>query len=169
MINLVKVISNKINTNLISVHCNNYVIPHILSYTGCLPANKSVRIVLQLVKLVILRSRAMILFLLMFISISVNAEDVENDKQQHFIAETVICGATMMYTESWWQTMLVGLSIGVLKESYDSSQEGNIFDKNDMAANILGCAAGVSYGATVLNFHYESESDSTVISIEGKF
>ena len=106
---------------------------------------------------------------LMFISISANAESVENDKQQHFIGETIICGSTMMYTESWWQTMLVGLSVGALKEAYDASQEGNIFSKNDMAANMLGCLAGISYGATVLHFHYESETDTTIIGVKGKF
>jgi len=105
----------------------------------------------------------------MCFSLSVNAESVENDKQQHFIAETVICGTGMMYTESWWQTMLVGLSVGALKETYDAGQEGNEFSKNDMAANILGCFAGISYGATVLHFHYESETDTTIIGIEGKF
>ncbi|KXO13355.1 hypothetical protein AKG98_3588 [Moritella sp. JT01] len=105
----------------------------------------------------------------MLISISVNAGGIETDKQQHFIAETVICGATMMYTESWWQTVLVGLSIGVLKETYDAGQEGNEFSKNDMVANILGCLAGVSYGATVLHFHYESDTDTTIIGIKGKF
>jgi len=106
---------------------------------------------------------------MMCLSFSVSAESVESDKQQHFIGETVICGATMMYTESWWQTMLVGLSVGVLKETYDAGKEGNEFSKNDMAANLLGCVAGISYGATVLHFHYESETDTTIIGIEGKF
>jgi len=106
---------------------------------------------------------------MMCLSFSVSAESVENDKQQHFIGETVICGATMMYTESWWQTMLVGLSVGALKETYDAGQTGNEFSKNDMAANLLGCVAGISYGATVLHFHYESETDTTIIGIEGKF
>lgn len=106
---------------------------------------------------------------LLLVATSVNAESVENDKQQHFIGETVICGATMMYTESWWQTLLVGLSVGALKETYDASQEGNEFSKNDMAANLLGCVAGISYGATVLHFSYEEETDSAIIGIEGKF
>lgn len=107
--------------------------------------------------------------LMMFFSLSVNAESIDNDKQKHFIAETVICGTTMLYTESWWQTMLVGLSIGALKETYDARQEGNEFSKNDMVANLLGCMAGLSYGATVLHFRYESETDTTIIGIEGKF
>ena len=113
--------------------------------------------------------RNVMLTILLFTSISVRAESIDNDKQQHFIGKTVICGATMMYTESWWQTMLVGFTIGALKETYDSTQEGNKFDKNDMAANMLGCLAGVTYGATVLHFHYESETDTTIIGIEGKF
>ena len=100
---------------------------------------------------------------------SVNAKEIEDDKQKHFIGQTFICGATMMYTESWWQTMLLGISIGALKETIDSGQEGNEFSKNDMAANFLGCVAGMSFGATVLNFHYESETDTAIIGVKGKF
>ncbi|QUM78625.1 hypothetical protein HWV00_13150 [Moritella sp. 24] len=105
----------------------------------------------------------------MFISISANAESVDNDKQKHFIGQTFICGATMMYTESWWQTMLLGVSIGALKETYDAGQEGNEFSKNDMAANMLGCITGMTFGATLLHFRYESETDTAIIGIEGKF
>ncbi|WP_232784119.1 hypothetical protein [Moritella sp. Urea-trap-13] len=75
----------------------------------------------------------------------------------------------MMYSESWWQTMLVGISIGALKETIDSGEEGNEFSTNDMAANLLGCVAGMSFGATVLNFHYESETDTAIIGVKGKF
>lgn len=169
MINLAKVISNKINTNLNGSSSNSYFTPNSLEYSGFVPANKSIEIIRQLFRFLILHSKGMFVVLIMSMSISVNAESIESDKQKHFIAETVICSGTMMYTESWWQTMLVGLSIGALKETYDASQEGNKFDKNDMAANLLGCVAGLSYGATVLHFHYESETDSTVIGIEGKF
>ncbi|PKH08212.1 hypothetical protein CXF93_05935 [Moritella sp. Urea-trap-13] len=113
--------------------------------------------------------RRILLIPLFLFPAAVNAESVENDKQQHFIAQTFICGGTMMYSESWWQTMLVGISIGALKETIDSGEEGNEFSTNDMAANLLGCVAGMSFGATVLNFHYESETDTAIIGVKGKF
>lgn len=153
MVYLAKVNSYKMSRNILSQVCKEYSTAY--SKLNLFPTCARV-----LFKSILLTS---------LMSIPVNAESVDNDKQQHFIAETVICGTTMMYTESWWQTMLVGLSIGVLKESYDSTQEGNKFDKNDMAANLLGCVAGISYGATVLHFHYESETDTTTIGVKGKF
>ncbi|SQD77915.1 hypothetical protein [Moritella yayanosii] len=152
MIHLAKVI---INSNVLKTYCKTYFPSYIERHLW--PTSMSS-----------LR-RYVLLLLMMCFSLSVRAESVENDKQQHFIAETVICGTTMMYTESWWQTMLVGLSVGALKETYDAGQEGNEFSKNDMVANLLGCIAGISYGATVLHFHYESETDTTIIGIEGKF
>lgn len=167
MINLAKINSDKINTNVTSTCCNTHFPSKTIPHSAY--ANKSIRVMHQLVELVMIQCRRIFFVLLMFIPISVNAENVESDKKQHFIGETIICSATMMYTESWWQTLLVGLSIGALKETYDSSKEGNIFSKNDMAANMLGCVAGISYGATVLHFRYESETDTTIIGIEGKF
>ena len=163
MINLAKINNNKINIILISTRFYRYFIPY-SAYV-----NKSIRIIHQLVGLVMPLCRRIFWVSLILISTSVNAGGIENDKQKHFIAETVICGTTMMYTESWWQTILVGLSIGVLKETYDASQVGNEFSKNDMVANVLGCLAGVSYGATVLHFHYESDTNTTIIGIKGKF
>jgi len=163
MINLAKINNNKINIILISTRFYRYFIP-CSAYV-----NKSIRIIHQLFGLVMPQCRRIFWVSLILISTSVNAGGIENDKQKHFIAETVICGTTMMYTESWWQTILVGLSIGVLKETYDASQEGNEFSKNDMVANVLGCLAGVSYGATVLHFHYESDTNTTIIGIKGEF
>jgi len=167
MINLAKINNNKINTIVISTCFHRYFILKTTPYSAYM--NKSIRIIHQLVERVTPQCRRIFWVSLMLISTSVNAGDIEHDKQKHFIAETVICGTTMMYTESWWQTILVGLSIGVLKETYDAGQEGNEFSKNDMVANILGCLAGASYGATVLHFHYESDTDTTTIGIKGKF
>jgi len=152
MIYLAKVI---ISSNVLKTYCKRYF-PSYIEHHSCSKSSSNQR-------------RYVLLILILCLSFSVSAESVENDKQQHFIGETVICGATMMYTESWWQTMLVGLSVGALKETYDAGQEGNEFSKNDMAANLLGCVAGITYGATVLHFHYESETDTTIIGIEGKF
>ena len=119
MINLAKINNNKINIILISTRFYRYFIPY-SAYV-----NKSIRIIHQLVGLVMPLCRRIFWVSLILISTSVNAGGIENDKQIHLFAETVICGTTMMYTESWWQTILVGLSIGVLKETYDASQEGN--------------------------------------------
>ena len=152
MIHLAKAI---ISSNVLKTYCKTYF----PSYIECHLWQKSMSNL----------HRYVLLLLIMCFSVSVRAESVENEKQQHFIAETVICGTAMMYTESWWQTMLVGLSVGALKETYDAGKEGNEFSKNDMAANFLGCFAGITYGATVLHFHYESETDTTIIGIEGKF
>ena len=107
--------------------------------------------------------------LLLALSVNVHGASVDNDKQQHFIAETFICGATMMYTESWWQTLLVGASVGLLKEGYDSRQPGNEFSTNDMVASMLGCAAGLGYGAAVIHFSYEEETDTPMIGVSGRF
>ena len=107
--------------------------------------------------------------LLLLLSVNAHAASVDNDKQKHFIAETFICGATMMYTESWWQTLLVGASVGLLKEGYDSRQPGNEFSTNDMVANMLGCAAGLGYGAAVIHFSYEKETDTPMVGISGRF
>lgn len=155
MIYLAKNNNHKLSNNVLKTYCKIHFLLFIERYR-------------HLISMFNLR-RYVLLIPMMLLSLSVSAESVDADKQKHFIAQTVICGAGMMYTESWWQTMLVGLSIGVLKESYDASQEGNKFDKNDMAANLLGCVAGLSYGATVLHFHYESETDTTIIGVEGKF
>ena len=167
MINLAKINNNKINIIVISTRFYRYFILKTIPYS--IYVNKSIRTIHKLAELVTSQCLRIFLVSLMLISTSVNAGGIENDKQQHFIGETIICSATMMYTESWWQTLLVGLSIGVLKETYDASQEGNEFSKNDMAANMLGCIAGISYGATVLHFRYESETDTTIIGIKGKF
>ncbi|QFI38168.1 hypothetical protein FR932_10085 [Moritella marina ATCC 15381] len=161
MIHLAKINSDEINSGLKKTYTSTYFISYIKDFC---------RSPLTLNSYLLYRGcRNAILITTLFSSLSVRAESVDDDKQKHFIAETVICGATMMYTESWWQTMLVGFTVGALKETYDGSQEGNKFDKNDMAANMLGCLAGLSYGATVLHFHYESETDTTTIGVEGKF
>jgi len=123
----------------------------------------------RLYALIIILYRGIFIGSLMCMSMSVNAKAAESDGLQHFFAETAICSATMVYTESWWQTMLVGLSIGVLKETYDASKEGNTFSKRDMSANMLGCITGMTFGATLLHFRYESETDTAIIGIEGKF
>lgn len=166
MIHLAKINSYQINSHQIS-SCltRTYANTYFLSYVKGLFRSALTLNFYQLYRLF----RNVMIISMLFASLSVRAESVENDKQQHFIGQTFICGATMMYTESWWQTMLLGVSIGALKETYDSSQEGNKFDKNDMAANLLGCVAGMSFGATVLNFRYESETDTTIIGVEGKF
>lgn len=101
--------------------------------------------------------------LLLIATLALPASAVEDDKRKHFIVEGVICSATQMYTETWWKTFAVGMAIGTAKEVYDSQQPGNKFSKGDMAANALGCAAGIGYGNTVIYFGKDS------VNISGKF
>ncbi|MDX2322216.1 MAG: hypothetical protein QNK26_16645 [Moritella sp.] len=164
MINLAK-----IKKHSISHYCHNHGLASAISKVERSPNKSFITLIHQFCVVLTAQCRNLFIISFMIVSSPVHAEGVEDDKQKHFIAETVICGATMMYTESWWQTMLVGFTIGALKETYDASQEGNEFDKNDMAANMLGCFAGVTYGATVLHFSYESDTDTAIIGIEGKF
>lgn len=144
MIHIAEVNRYQISSNVPTTYANTYFLSNIKGFCrSVLTLN-----FYQLYRL----SRNVMIIAMLFASLSVRAESVDDDKQQHFIAETVICGATMMYTESWWQTMLVGLTVGALKETYDSTQEGNKFDKNDMAANMLGCVAG--QGLVMVRLYY---------------
>lgn len=97
------------------------------------------------------------------IILSMPAFAIDSDKQKHFIVEAALCSATQMYTKTWWKTLLTGLTVGGLKEWHDSTQPGNKFSKGDMAANAIGCAAGIGYGNAVLYY------DGNNINVRGKF
>ena len=97
------------------------------------------------------------------LALSLPVSAIDNDKQKHFIVEAVLCSGVQIYTETWWKTMLTGVAVGTFKEVYDSQQPGNKFSKGDMAANLLGCGAGIGYGNTVLYFGKDS------VNIRGKF
>ena len=79
---------------------------------------------------------------------------IKTDKKLHFVAGTIAGSAG--YTYAWQKTknkktaFLVGIGTsilaGTIKEIADSTEKNNRFDKNDLAATVLG---GVTISVTI--------------------
>ncbi len=68
----------------------------------------------------------------------------ESDKQKHFIVSAAIASSVHLYTNNWKKAAGACLAAGVGKEIYDKIDYGR-FDKRDIAADVLGCAAGLAF------------------------
>ena len=91
---------------------------------------------------------------LIALSVSVANAQIEQDKQLHFLAGGLASsyGYTYVYdkTQDKKKATLAGIGLaiiaGTIKETIDSSQPGNKFDVEDLAATTLG---GITISVTI--------------------
>ena len=85
----------------------------------------------------------------------------EDDKQMHIGATTFFsfAGNALAYkelgftrNESWFVGFLVGMTVGLAKELYDSRDGGTGFDSRDMQANAIGSIIGTTGVWTLYKF-----------------
>jgi len=95
-----------------------------------------------------------ILFVLTALSVSVASAQIAQDKQMHFGAGGLVSGFGYTYvfekTQDKTKATLAGIGLailaGTIKETIDSSQPGNKFDVEDLAATTLG---GITISVTI--------------------
>lgn len=107
--------------------------------------------------------KIMTLFLISILSINANA--LENDKEKHLIASTIIGGASEYIFDDYKYSLSLCATIGLGKELYDEYDYGG-FSSKDLAYDLLGCGLGVIIGQQV-NIHITPNNFS--ISYNYKF
>ena len=97
--------------------------------------------------------RKILCILITFFTIATNAQ-IERDKQLHFTAGGIASGFGYNYvynkTKDKTKATIAGIGLailaGTIKETIDSSQPGNKFDVEDLAATTLG---GITISVTI--------------------
>jgi len=93
-----------------------------------------------------LRHLAVLTFLALA-SLQCAADDwTGDDKNKHFVVSTVLSSAAYSVCENRTCAFAVAMVPGILKEVYDSQQEGNHFSGKDLAWDALGAFVGVQIG-----------------------
>ena len=70
----------------------------------------------------------------------------QSDKQKHIAVSTAISSTIKSYTGNNSYAFVGCLATGAMKEVYDSTQDNNRFDEEDMLANLIGCGVGLPIG-----------------------
>ena len=88
---------------------------------------------------------------LILVSCNVNANFLEKkDKQKHILAESVITGISTKLLEDSEHPILypilIGSTVGLVKELYDSRSGGSGFSDKDLVADVIGITIGLTTG-----------------------
>lgn len=77
---------------------------------------------------------------------ALHAHALDQDKQAHIAASTVLGAAVTAATPDWTpaQQWRATMAVALMKEIYDSQQRGNHFSVGDLAANAIGATLGVN-------------------------
>jgi putative lipoprotein len=73
-----------------------------------------------------------------------------NDKPKHFAISAAVAASARAYGLNKWQAFGASMTVGVLKEVYDSRSGGSGFSKDDLAADFLGAVSGTVLGGLVI-------------------
>lgn len=98
---------------------------------------------------------AFLISTIMLVPLKSGAKSIPFDKKEHFAAGALVAATSSYFTQTTnhpvLYSVLVGISAGVLKETYDSRPHGSGFDKNDLAATALGAMTGalIGYGVHI--------------------
>jgi VanZ family protein len=90
-------------------------------------------------------------FLLIF---TTSLQAIETDKRAHILISAIITKLTQQNSNKK-TAIAIGLSLGVVKELYDSTQPNNKFDVEDIIADVVGVVFGAylpkPFGAYIIN------------------
>lgn len=108
---------------------------------------------------------------LILVSCNVNANFLEKkDKQKHILAESVITGISTKLLEDSEHPILypilIGSTVGLAKEVYDSRAGGSGFSKQDLLADSIGITIGLTAGSS---FNIIYSNDFTGIGFRTEF
>lgn len=86
-----------------------------------------------------------------------------SDKPKHFAVSAAVAAGARAYGLNKWQAFGASMTVGVLKEVYDSRSGGSGFSKDDLAADFLGAVSGTVLGGLVITPNKISYSVQTNI------
>lgn len=103
--------------------------------------------------------------IVLFVLSTTPALSIEEDKIKHIGVSSVISSAVISFTDNAWLGFGSCMGVGLAKEGFDSTQDGNKFDMEDMMANGVGCALGIPIGKAGNRLFFDGQS----IEIKWKF